>query len=90
MCLANKALPLWVSLLSSAERAQRGQQGELTLPMEVAAALMDLAGAGSPTTQRKSLLAALSDVDDREQGRLSPSRGGGSKVGTLNDTTSAS
>ena len=44
VCLAHKALPLWVSLLSSAERAQRGQQGEFTLPLEVAAALMDLAG----------------------------------------------
>ena len=44
ICLSHKALPLWVSLLSSAERAQRGQQGEFTLPLEVAAALMDLAG----------------------------------------------
>ena len=44
ICLSHKALPLWVSLLSSAERAQRGQQGEFTLPLEVSAALMDLAG----------------------------------------------
>jgi len=48
ICLAHKALPLWVSLLSSAERAQRGQQGQFTLPMECAAALMDLAGGAFP------------------------------------------
>jgi hypothetical protein len=49
--LAHKALPLWVSLLSSAERAQRGQQGQFNLPMECAAALMDLAGGPSPNAE---------------------------------------
>lgn len=44
MPLAHKALPLWISLLSSAERAQRGAKEEMLVPLESAAVLMDLAG----------------------------------------------
>ena len=46
MPLAHKALPMWISLLSSAERAQRGSKEEMLVPLEYAAILMDLAGIG--------------------------------------------
>lgn len=42
--LAHKALPLWITLLSAAERAQRGQRDAFPLPLDCAAALMDIAG----------------------------------------------
>ena len=44
MQLAHKALPLWISLLSSAERAQRGSTEDVPLPLDCMVPLMDLAG----------------------------------------------
>ena len=44
MQLAHKTLPLWISLLSSAERAQRGSREEVPLPLDCMVPLMDLAG----------------------------------------------
>ena len=52
MQLAHKALPLWVSLLSSAERAQRGSKEQVPLPLDCVSSLMDLAGkADAPAVQ---------------------------------------
>lgn len=44
--LAHKTLSMWISLLSAAERAQRGQTEETPLPLECVAAVLDTAGKG--------------------------------------------
>lgn len=42
--LVHRALPAWVGLLTAAEKAQRGQQEGISLPLECVAALIDVAG----------------------------------------------
>lgn len=42
--LAHKALPMWVSLLSASERAQRSGKDHSHLPPDCIVTLMDLAG----------------------------------------------
>ena len=42
--LVHRALPAWLGLLTAAEKAQRGQQEAVSLPLECVAALLDVAG----------------------------------------------
>ena len=67
MQLAHKALPLWISLLSSAERAQRGSREDVPLPLDCMVPLMDLAG--KCTMSRGNSLWSIigADLDSRSE-----------------------
>ena len=58
--LVHRALPAWVGLLTAAEKAQRGQQEAVSLPLECVAALLDVAGSLS---DKRILRTRCSDVD---------------------------